>query len=368
MTAPTTDLPPADDDPRQRHFVTQSLLGLVLYGGYSLTTTIAALAGLLPLSHALLISGLMLGGGALAYAAMRAGLNRHSSSDPSLTMPQCIWGLCCTGLGYGLLGDARGAVLTLLLLILAFGMFSLTPRQSRLLSVIAAITLGLATGLTAWRDPDAPLALEGTHLLFGATAIWGITVLSERMSGLRSHLRQQKAELREALAQIRRLATQDELTGLHNRRHMRELMARACGEGRTMSLALIDIDHFKRINDGHGHAAGDRVLAAFATAARQVLRDGDVVARWGGEEFLVMLPATPVDAAERVLQRLRERVAALSLAGVLDERCLTFSAGLVACGRGETLDAAIERADRLMYEAKRAGRDRLAVDPAAAAA
>jgi diguanylate cyclase (GGDEF)-like protein len=365
-------VPVPHDDPadqrRQAHFAVQSRLALLLYTGFAGIGLGGAFAGLLPWRHAGLLAGLSVGGGLLGYAVVRSGLNRRLA-DPSCTLPQCVWGLLCTCAAYVLHPSARGAMLTLLMITLAFGMFSLTPRQSRRFTLLAVALLAGATAWPAWRDPTAfPAALQATHFAAGALSVWGMSVLSSRMAGLRSHLREQKAELRQALAQIQRLATQDELTGLHNRRHMREVLTSAQREGRTMSLALIDIDRFKRINDDHGHAVGDRVLAAFAVAARQAVREGDVLARWGGEEFLMMLPATAPEAAEQVLQRLRERVAALPLADVLDGRCLTFSAGLVACGPGETLDTAIERADRLMYQAKQAGRDRLAVARAAATA
>jgi diguanylate cyclase (GGDEF)-like protein len=125
-----------------------------------------------------------------------------------------------------------------------------------------------------------------------------------------------------------------------------------------VALAMIDIDHFKRINDGHGHAVGDAVLQKMAEVARAGMRVGDVLARWGGEEFLLLMPHTaPADAA-LVLQRFRESMAEAGFDGLAPGLTVTFSAGLTQIEPHESHEAAIERADRALYRAKHAGRDR----------
>jgi diguanylate cyclase (GGDEF)-like protein len=181
------------------------------------------------------------------------------------------------------------------------------------------------------------------------------------MSKLRTRTKRQKRELSDALETIRILATVDELTSLINRRHMNEVLAaeeRRHPSGAGTCIALIDIDFFKRINDTYGHAAGDDVLRLFSATARAALRANDVLARWGGEEFLLLLPdATPEDARAG-LQRMAERVRAMAVPG-LDGQRISFSAGLVQCQAGEPFADAITRADKALYRAKEAGRDRV---------
>jgi diguanylate cyclase (GGDEF)-like protein len=131
--------------------------------------------------------------------------------------------------------------------------------------------------------------------------------------------------------------------------------------GSGTCIALLDIDFFKQINDRHGHAVGDEVLRSFAAAARAELRGGDVLARWGGEEFLLMLPDTGEAAASAVLERIRARVGALQVKGVVLERRISFSAGLTARRGAEALADTVNRADKALYQAKSAGRDRVVV-------
>lgn len=167
-------------------------------------------------------------------------------------------------------------------------------------------------------------------------------------------------------AHLRELATRDALTGLHNRRSLAEVglaeIERARRHGARLSAAMIDIDHFKRINDTRGHAAGDAVLRAVAACLRAGLRASDICGRWGGEEFVVLLPETDSSAALRVLERTRERIVATPFsAGEGEPERVSISAGVAEWSAGESLDALIDRADRACYAAKRAGRDRTAL-------
>ena len=189
-----------------------------------------------------------------------------------------------------------------------------------------------------------------------------VGVLAGRINEMQVRLRSQKRELEEALQRISQLATHDELTGLANRRHrvtlLGECRERQRRDGTSLSIAMLDIDHFKVINDRHGHAAGDAVLKAFAKSAQRVLRTTDVLARWGGEEFLLLLPGAITEQAQRTTERLRAAVGETSLDDIAVGMKVTFSAGLTACGVDEAIDACVERADRAMYSAKAKGRDR----------
>lgn len=162
------------------------------------------------------------------------------------------------------------------------------------------------------------------------------------------------------------LAARDELTGLFNRRHMGELLAQqrmACQRGGAgFAVALADLDHFKLINDTHGHAVGDNVLRAFAEQAVAAMRGTDTVGRWGGEEFLVIYPRSTAHDAAQGADRLRERVAA-AVVTTPGGQPLTFtvSIGLTEHVPPESIDELVERADRAMYQAKAQGRNQVVV-------
>jgi diguanylate cyclase (GGDEF)-like protein len=163
--------------------------------------------------------------------------------------------------------------------------------------------------------------------------------------------------------QLRELAMRDELTGLYNRRHFTEMaeveLARARRTSAPLSLAILDIDHFKRVNDVYGHPAGDQVLRELSRAMRETLRGSDVSARIGGEEFVILLSDTALDGAVAVTERLRERVGQSEVA-LEDGRAVRFtvSAGVTELGRGERLDTLLARADEALYRAKSDGRNR----------
>ncbi|MEK9952408.1 MAG: GGDEF domain-containing protein [Curvibacter sp.] len=340
-----------------------TLLTVGLYLLFALLQHAEVLLGFIdPRASAWLLS-YCLGGSLCFYGLIRSRLSeRLWAADPSLTLWQTLHGVLGTVWGYAITGPARGALLAILVLILAYGMFSLTVSQARLL---AAISLAGLAAVMAWQSHHDPLRYPGQvevlHLAFSLIVLLGISALSVRMGALRQRLHEQKAELEASLVQIRQLATQDELTGLVNRRHMGELLAaeqaRQQRSAEVMSLVLLDLDHFKRINDSYGHQAGDTALRAFAAAVQPSLRSSDVLARWGGEEFLLMLPATGPAEALRCVERMRESLARVSLAEIAPDFTLTFSAGLAACEAGQPVDAVIEQADQALYRAKQTGRD-----------
>lgn len=156
-------------------------------------------------------------------------------------------------------------------------------------------------------------------------------------------------------------ASTDELTGLANRHHMRECLSqqeRRCAERKEhYGLILADIDHFKHINDQHGHDCGDQVITAVANALRSALRDEDVVARWGGEEFLVVLPDSDADNAKLVAGKLREAVAKLDIDYDDQHIYPTLSFGVVNGDQYQNVQSLIRQADRCLYQAKHKGRD-----------
>lgn len=161
---------------------------------------------------------------------------------------------------------------------------------------------------------------------------------------------------------LQNAVTVDALTGLMNRHAVPVLqrqLLRADEQAAPAAVLLLDIDHFKSINDVHGHAVGDHVLRATAQTLRLSVRSGDLVMRWGGEEFLLGLPGASPDAAWAVAESLRQQVAAVRHLQA-DEQMfsVTVSIGVASLQPGESLDLAVERADGALYAAKRGGRNR----------
>lgn len=160
---------------------------------------------------------------------------------------------------------------------------------------------------------------------------------------------------------LHQLSISDELTGLPNRRYGADQLEKAasfaCRSGDPLALAIVDIDLFKRVNDTHGHLVGDMVIREVATALHENLRISDTCARWGGEEFLVLLPATAIRAAEPLLERLREAVAGLPLGIHVEGLSASISVGFTDYRSEEPVHLALHRADEALYHAKASGRN-----------
>ncbi len=172
-------------------------------------------------------------------------------------------------------------------------------------------------------------------------------------------------ELRKKEALLERLAVTDELTGLHNRRFFFERLDaeidRAHRYGRLPSLVLVDLDHFKRINDTFGHTTGDAVLRETARVLRENVRETDDIARYGGEEFVLLLMETGLADASAVAEKLRAAVATHEFAAGGAALRVTISLGVAELGPGDDAAALVARADVALYDAKHGGRDRVAL-------
>lgn len=167
-----------------------------------------------------------------------------------------------------------------------------------------------------------------------------------------------QALMRERNQTLHQEAHHDALTELPNRRLIDERLAQLDQSGRRYTLALLDIDHFKQVNDEHGHDVGDELLVAITRTMRQGLRDYDLCGRWGGEEFLLLLGDTALDEASRIVERLRARLAQVRVPSGERWLSVTLSAGLSEHRDGEPYLTTLQRADQALLEAKREGRDR----------
>lgn len=363
-TNPATAPEHAEGGDRQRVRASQALMALVVYTVFAGVQHIEVLLGLIDERSSWWLTAFNLGGGVGFYLLIRSGWNQRVHSDPSLTVPQSLWALAGVTWSYAITGPARGGVLLIVMLVLMYGIFALTPRQSRLLAGAGFAMLATAMVWKGWTEPQRyDPRVEGLHLVFAAIVTAAVAVLAERMGRLRARLIEQRSALAQALERIQALATRDELTGLVNRRAARESLQselrRRDRAAPTLAVGLIDLDHFKQVNDQHGHAAGDEVLRAFARLAQNELRLPDRLARWGGEEFLLIMPGSGELEGAACLERLRQRLAATAIDAAAPGLHISFSAGVATCAGEDDIEPAIERADRALYEAKHRGRNRV---------
>ena len=301
------------------------------------------------------------------YALLRSGLNLRFR-DPALTLPQVLSALTIITYAYSVTGRIHGSIMMLLTLVQVFGIFNMSQRDSRLAGFYSLGLMGCAMVYKTLTDPENyPYQLELAHFILIAAILPTISSLAGQLNSMRMRLQSQKNELAQALTRIQILATRDELTGLFNRRHMMEVLTqhqkRLIRSGHhRFCLALLDIDHFKRINDTHGHGVGDEVLREFAATLQRALRDTDVLARWGGEEFLLLINDTSPELANIGLERARDMLASAPLLAHMPDLRVTFSAGLTGYDDVEELSICIERADQALYRAKAEGRNRTVID------
>lgn len=251
----------------------------------------------------------------------------------------------------------------LLLLIIGMAELLLVPGWFAINALIVSAALAAFLFLAA-ADPVAirhPLNLG----LAAVVAYAFILGMGNAVQRLRRQTFLVHSRLRDANERLERLARTDPLTGCANRRHFFELGARelerARRHSRPLSVAAIDLDHFKSVNDRYGHATGDRTLEAVVAAVEQELREGDVLGRIGGEEFAVLLPETDAAGAVDMAERLRRRIAATRVASERGPVRVTASFG-VADNSQDPLDfdKLVVRADTALYRAKETGRDRVA--------
>lgn len=357
-------------EPQQRSYIARYAIGAVNCLGALIALELAIRAGLRinnpQAVHWLTLAGILVE--LTFYVVLRSGLNKRFE-DPSLTAYEINAAISFIAVGYWL-APLRGETypLVLLVIVLMFGMFATTPKQLGrcCMWAMASMTAAFIAVVVEGSDPEGAVVQT-----FHAALIMGVLptvyLLAAQLARIRNRLRERKDELKEALKRIEALATIDVLTGLLNRREMHNVLDRqekmAARQEQGFCICMIDIDFFKRVNDVHGHNMGDEVLRVFAATAQSALRETDVISRWGGEEFLVMMMGTDITLAQTVVERLRTAMSQVSVPTPDGQQLkVTFSAGLARYRRGEPMDSIIERADRALYQAKSEGRNRTLID------
>lgn len=283
--------------------------------------------------------------------------------DPALIFPQVLFGCGAVVLAYTLIDASRGLALLWLCLLMLFDIHRLTTRQL-VLATMGSLTLMVVATLLHDQLHDTPIdrISEWISLGTGAIVMPVMRLVSLKSYRMRSEMLAQRAALAQTVADLERASAHDALTGLINRRHMQTLLdeefRRLRRTEQAFCLAIIDLDHFKQINDQHGHAVGDAVLQGFAQVAQTALPPTDRLARWGGEEFLLLMPETGLPTAQQRLDALQQKVRQHDWAAFGEGLTVSFSAGLCEPGGRVPLHRDLERADRALYKAKAQGRAR----------
>ncbi len=338
----------------------------VVQGTYALSVSLLVLAiatghGRVPLTVPLFGGVLFVLSQLVFFLLLSSGRSLHLS-DPGMVEAQVLVALFWQTALLGCLdGEARPALLALYVPILLFGLFQLRARP---LARCAAFGFAGFTALELWdafrrQESLAELPFLQLAALF-AMLLW-ICLSGRYVDALRQRQPAVAAQ-GTALLTPGEPASTDELTGLSSRRSFLSLAERelACLPVQAQyGLALIDLDHIKRINERYGRAAGDRVLQTFATLGQACLRKGDLLARYGGEEFVLLLPNVGPDQITICCERLRQafssaRPLGLSQGGI----SLSLSVGMTRLQQGDSLELALQRADQALYRAKRNGRNR----------
>ncbi len=325
--------------------------------------------------------------------AIRSGYSTRFR-DPTLVIPQILVAVFLA-LVMSYYADEAGAV-TLMLFFAAFffGVFSLTTRQY--FAITAVTSLGYAAMLAikfpAGTRGSEVFRVEILDFLMLVVILCWMSLLCSYVARMRRVLSKRKDALGKALERLQELASHDDLTGVYNRRYLMEILSqqqeRTQRYGERLSICLLDLDHFKRINDTHGHGVGDEALQAFASHARLQARkmdafgrtgeeDGGITdpqagsaqvdgtfGRYGGEEFLLLLPHTDQRGALIFAERLRGTLHASPLQTSAGPVPIRFSAGVAELQAGETIAHLLNRADKALYQAKKSGRDRIQLAPA----
>ena len=301
----------------------------------------------------------------LAYAlTVMTGWNLNLR-DPSLAAPSTLGGVLAQLLVVALAPQITFPYVVNLFTVFAFGMLWLGLRQAAAVWALAMAGSGAVLYLNEGRlgvaaTSDYELMLTW---LFLSSILSRTLVLAIYSNGLRARLAESRRKLAAALDQIRQLVDYDDLTKAFNRRslvaRLGDEMSRAQRTHVPFSVAMLDLDSFKAVNDRYGHAAGDEVLKAFAAVAQAAMRKSDVFGRYGGEEFMLILTASGTAGSASALERVCAGVAAHDWAEVAPGLKLTVSAGVAEYREGEAVEQLINRADAALYEAKRAGRNRV---------
>tara|TARA_R110001592_G_scaffold65203_1_gene200271 strand:+ start:17612 stop:18769 length:1158 start_codon:yes stop_codon:yes gene_type:complete len=301
---------------------------------------------------------------------MKTGLNLRFA-DPSLTLMQILPSLLPSFYVMYYLdpGQARAVFLYIGIVPALYGILALNTRQFILMGIWYVVSYSTLVGIIKLNRPHVlDVSLELIQLLALILVMMQLAWIGGYINQLRRKLRKQNMKLQsttamlsESVEHISELARRDELTGLYNRRHLFDVLNNESNRVRrihgSFSVCIADIDFFKQVNDTHGHQAGDEVLRKVAQELERSLRNIDCVGRYGGEEFLVILPQTDLSGAQIKSERMRLQIEKLSFPTISASFRITLSIGITEHIENESIDDTIMRADEALYRAKDNGRN-----------
>ncbi len=292
-------------------------------------------------------------------------------SDPSMTGPLIVASLLPSVYVMYHVSESmiRAPFLLMATVAMLFGVLALNFRRMLVLgAIVMASYLLMLAALYQWAPERLNLRIETVMVVAYGIVLVQIASLGSYIAGLRDTLRQKNAALTETLAELEVLATRDSLTRLPNRRTAMNQLRRELSRterrdrsGDSLCIALLDVDHFKLVNDKHGHQAGDEVLRTLSDTMSSAMREGDFVARFGGEEFLVILPETTLEGATATAERLRQVIGDTAHDTLPATSRITVSIGLAIHVDGRRIEETLGLADRALYGAKHRGRNQVAV-------
>ena len=372
--SPTAAASPSHMPALQRQALRRLMLALPSYAGAMLLMYSGAWLDLFPWEPAHVVASFAATGLFGFWLLLHSGATLRWR-DPMAVLPQTLFSVLIIALTYHLIEVSRSVTLLWLAVIVIYDMRRLPIRH--VIWVIATATtcqlLNFASIWASTQDPDVRID-ELMNLGCMALLLPTLAYVSANARATVKRRKRQNQEMSQTLEALGFLSVHDSLTGLHNRRRMLESLQQEARKARRFKrpfvVAILDIDHFKRVNDGHGHAVGDAVLKAFASlVAAEFSGPVDASARWGGEEFVVLMPETDAGLASQRLQALRDCVHAFDWSAIRPGLRVTFSAGMAEY-HGGTVAQLIDQADRTLYDAKHLGRDRVMphIEPDAALA
>lgn len=367
----STQADSAAADARQAVRLRRFYMALASYGLWTLIGLIAWAGGLIAMPGWLLaatLSGIVLSNAWFWYY-LRSGRSLLFE-DPSMTLPQVAMGLFWTLVLIGASHLDRSLMMVVYIVVMLFGIFRLDRDAFIKLSIfaLAGYAIVIAVDLVL-RGVEVQLFHEVVRFLVLASCLLWCASFGTHVAGLRARLREQNEALQQHVLKAERSAQRDHLTTVYNRRYIMNALDEERGRCQhrkaPFAVIILDLDHFKSINDRYGHVVGDRVLARFAQMARRELRAVDVISpgrrrhsfgRFGGEEFICLLPETGLDGARNCAARLQEAMKRERFERGIE---VTFSAGIAIYRHGETIEETLGRADDALYRAKNAGRNRI---------
>jgi diguanylate cyclase len=344
-----------NESPR-RHWLQRMLLAYALFGALDLLRGIGVLQGTVSLDDWALVAGYDACWMGASYAMVRSGLTR-GFQDPAMTLPQVWMALGSIILAFALISLGRLALIPLLCATLVMGLYQLPPRHLMLAGSVSLVVMGLLTWLMSWLTEGFAAAPVTVGLVAAAISLPVLAGLARHVQTFQADDAVHREQLQAAMSKLQTLSTQDALTGLSNHRHMLERLAAECKRhartGRPFCVAMLDVDHLHEVNETLGRDQGDEVLRQLGTLAKAHLRGSDVMARWGGEEFLLLLPDTDLDGGKRSLERLSEYL--YTRWGYYDKgrwAPMNCSAGVTLYRTGEDVRHTLGRAEDALREAK----------------